>query len=153
MEKLNIYLNRIIALLVIIFILLISFNAIEPLFYNNNSVGKTIENYDNYSKIAYAFNTYLNLYKKSDLSSLKKCTALLKRQDEKKYEDVYTNIFKDKNISSRINNISKKINNVYIIDYTLNVNLENESNHKLIVKIYNIKNTFSIYYDSLIDDI
>ena len=156
MKLLNKLLNIYIFLLILVIIMSGFIYFVEPMLYNTNSKGKQLENFEDYRYISEGLGQYLMYYKENDIDALKKCTSLFKRAEDSKYMDVCQNYIKNNYNSLQINNIEKCYNNVYIIEYYINVdnkdNLLNEPDtKKVIIKINKSKESFQIYYDSLLD--
>lgn len=153
-------LNKLLNIYIFLLILIISIYGfvyfLEPMLYTVNSKGKELENFEDYRYISDGLGQYLMYYKDNNIEALKKCTALFKRAEDYKYMDVCQNYIKDNYHYLQIKDIQKCYNNVYIIEYYINVdsneNLLNEPDiKKVIIKINKSKESFQIYYDSLLD--
>lgn len=158
MEKFNRLLNRIIVVIIIIIIFIIIFGLVQPLLYGRNSKGSGIKNYDNYSSVKLALDTYILGYTDYNIKTLKSCTAPLKYLSDEQYNIIYDKFFKDKYIKTVIHSINKTFGSVYIVEYSFNMNtsdakFEEPQKHKIIIKLDKLKQIFKIYYDGLSDEI
>ena len=154
------FLNKSINIVILLTIIYVLLNVIiyffEPLFYNNGSKGKKINEYKNYVYIENSLREYLEYYSTSDYEALKKCTATFKRKDKEVYNNIFQKYIKDKNNTFYIKNIESCFNNLYIIEYYYGTDFvkddfENLQTNKIIIKINELNKSFRVYYDSLLD--
>lgn len=156
MKILNKLLNIYLIILVIFICLYLIITFIQPVFYSANSKGKEFNDSSEYIYIYQSLYKYITYYKEQDIESLKKCTSLLKRKNETDYIKVYDEKIKDKFKGIEISNIEESFNNVYIIEYSINVDynditIAEPDTQKLIIRLDHIKRSFTVLYDSLIE--
>lgn len=147
MNKFSIILNRIIAILIIILVVIFISYLFEPLMYNKNSKVK-YSKYDQSPYIYSALDKYIYAVRRENKNDIKKILPMVRQKSKKIYSE-YAN-YLDENLN-KVSIVSVDFigNNILLVKYTINVSDENT----LIMKIYENTDYFKVYYDEKLESI
>lgn len=153
MKYFNITLNILIVTLVITFVAYIGYNFIYPLNFSNQSTGKImgvdIEYSSENENIVYnCINQYISAYFQKDYDKIDNALFLNARRNNDIYASISENLSSLNENEILISKIELLANNIYKVEYILD-NTEED----IILKIDQSKESFSVYYDSLLESV
>lgn len=144
-------LKKLLNIIFFLCLILIFFIIFEPLLYGKNSKGYICRSDEEYFTALSCVTRYIDGYYDEDYDYIKKSNTIFKRKNIKKYQEV------SENVKEEFKNVMlysvERINDVYIIDYSINIpvfddTFLNPKVNRLVVKALNGK--MKVYYDSLI---